>query len=232
MIRRLLRAAFSAGPAVHSHHHHHPAKFVKAVLPALPYGYGELAPALSPEILEVHHAKHHQAYVNKYNEAAEKLLNAYDKHDAHEIADLGKALRFHAGGHVNHAIYWENLAPANKEGGDLPDKQSKLTQLVTETWGGYEQFIAAFNAKTADIQGSGWGWLAYDPKSHRLSIEETANQFIISAEGRVPLLVVDVWEHAYYLQYKNVRPDYLKKIWEVINWKVVEQRLHDASIKK
>lgn len=201
-----------------------PSGFTKAVLPTLNYGYGDLAPAISADILEVHHGKHHLTYVNKYNEAVEKLQNSLAKGDHHAVADLTKAVRFHAGGHVNHAIYWENLASKNKAGGDLPKGDSLLTKSIVDHWGSYDNFVTAFNAKTVDIQGSGWGWLAIDPKTKKLTIEETKDQFIISAEGKTPLLVIDVWEHAYYLQYKNVRAEYLKKIWEVVNWKTVEQR--------
>lgn len=205
--------------------------FQKATLPTLSYGYGELAPAISGDIMEVHHGKHHQTYVNKYNEAIEKLQAALAKGDHHAAADLCKAVRFHAGGHVNHALYWENLAPANKAGGDLPAKDSPLGKAILASYGSFDAFIGAFNARSADIQGSGWGWLAVDPVTKSLSIEETPNQQIISAEGKTPLLVVDVWEHAYYLQYKNVRPDYLKKIWEVVDWGKAQQRYEKALAK-
>lgn len=201
----------------------------KAVLPSLPYGYGDLAPVLIPEILEVHHKKHHQKYVDKYNEANEKLQAALAKGDHHMASDLCKHVRFNGGGHVNHSLYWENLASKNKQGGDLPAKDSKLSKAIIEHWGSYETFINEFNKKIADVQGSGWGWLAYDQKSKKLSIEETKDQIIISAEERVPLLTIDVWEHAYYLQYKNLRPDYLTNIWKVINWRCVEDRFNKAS---
>ena len=200
----------------------------KATLPTLAYGYGDLAPVISADILELHHGKHHQTYVNKYNEATEKLEAALKKGDHHMVSDLCKQVRFNGGGHVNHALYWENLAPINKHGGDLPAKNSELSKSIIQAWGSYENMMKEFNTKAAEVQGSGWCWLAYCQKTKQLCIRETKDQFIISAEGPVPLLTVDVWEHAYYLQYKNQRPDYLKKIWEIINWKVVEKRFNEA----
>ena len=205
--------------------------FTKATLPNLPFGYADLAPVLIPEVLEVHHAKHHKTYVDKYNDGVEKLQAALSKGDAQTASDLMKKVRFNGGGHVNHSLYWENLAPKNKAGGDLPSSGSKLTKCINDSWGSIDHMIKEFNAKTAEVQGSGWGWLTLDPKSKKLSIETSQNQSIISAEDKVPLIVIDVWEHAYYLQYKNLRPDYLKKIWEVINWKTAEKRFEAAGSK-
>lgn len=201
----------------------------KAKVPDLPYGYGDLAPIISAEIMEVHHGKHHAKYVNDYNDTLALLEAAISKADHIAVANLGRHLRFHGGGHVNHSLYWENLAPANKEGGDLPDKNSELSKLVISHFGTFENFFNEFNARTVKIQGSGWGWLAYCPKTHALSIEESKDQTSIGAYNLKPLLTVDVWEHAYYLQYKNQRPEYLKKIWEIINWKTAEKRLHEAK---
>ena len=203
--------------------------FVKATLPTLEYGYNDLAPVITAEIMEVHHGKHHNAYVNNYNAAVEKFLDFEAKGNHHAASDLCKAIRFNGGGHVNHAIYWENLAPASRQGGSLPNKDSAISKAIVDSWGSYDNFIKDFNGRTAAIQGSGWGWLAYRPETKKLSIEETPNQEIISASGYKPLLVIDVWEHAYYLQYKNLRPDYLKRIWEIVNWKTVEKRFDEAT---
>lgn len=201
----------------------------KAKLPDLPYGYGDLAPIISADIMEVHHGKHHTKYVNDFNTALEKFEAAAAKGDHQALADLGQVLKFTGGGHVNHAIYWENLAPANKEGGDLPAKDSDLGKLVQHHFGGFEAFFAEFESRAVKVQGSGWGWLAYCNKTGTLSIQESKDQDCITASGLKPLITVDVWEHAYYLQYKNDRANYLKKIWEIINWKTAERRLKEAK---
>lgn len=201
----------------------------RAKLPDLPYGYGDLAPALTADILEIHHGKHHAKYVKDYNGVLEQFEAAASKGDHQTVADLGRHLRFHAGGHVNHSLYWENLAPANKEGGDLPAKDSELSKLVHQHFGNFEKFFLEFESVAAKIQGSGWGWLAYCPKTNTLSIEQSKDQSCVTSYGVRPLITVDVWEHAYYLQYKNERPAYLKKIWEVINWKTAERRLKEAK---
>jgi len=132
----------------------------KISLPDLKYDYGELAPVLSAEILETHHGKHHQNYVNAYNNLVPQLQEAIEKGDANKVSVLSNAVKFNAGGHINHAIYWENLASKNKEGGNLPSLSSPMSKKIVANWGGYEQFIKAFNTTAAPIQGSGWAWLA------------------------------------------------------------------------
>jgi Fe-Mn family superoxide dismutase len=204
-------------------------EYVPVTLPELSFGYNSLEPILTGEILEVHHKKHHQAYINNYNTLIQDLVKkAYEK-DSFGVQNLCGKVAFHAGGHNAHAWYWENLAPADNGGGILPDEKSPLTKAVLQHFGNYENFIKGFNAKTGAIQGSGWGWLAYDPATKGLSIQETANQDQVATKGLVPLLTVDVWEHAYYLQYKNLRPDYLTSIWKVINWRCVEERYNKAT---
>lgn len=162
--------------------------FQKAVVPELNYGYDELQPLISTEIMETHHGKHHTTYVNNYNSAMEQFSEAQQKGDHEKLSNLGQTIKFNGGGHVNHSIYWENLANPNKEGGDLPEASSQFAKDITEAWGGFDQFISAFNAQTAAIQGSGWGWLAHNSKTGRLSIESTPNQDIISGQGFDPLL--------------------------------------------
>lgn len=196
-----------------------------AKLPDLAYGYGDLAPIISADIMETHHGKHHQKYVSEYNAHMEKFEDALAKGN-HELAvNLSKKIAFNGGGHVNHALYWENLAPANKEGGDLPGKDTSLTKMVERQWGSYDKMIDMFNTKAAGVQGSGWCALTYCPKTKILNIDISKDQDIISADGPGILVLVDVWEHAYYLQYKNQRPEYLKKIWEIINWKPAIHRI-------
>jgi superoxide dismutase, Fe-Mn family len=193
----------------------------KQTLPDLPYAYDALEPVISGEIMELHHSKHHNTYVNNYNALVEKATDDV----AGDIA-LQSAIKFNGGGHVNHSIFWTNLAPISEGGGTPPT--GELLEAIKKEFGSLEQFIAQFSAKTAAVQGSGWGWLGYDAGKKRLAIETCANQDPLSTKGLVPLLGVDVWEHAYYLQYKNVRPDYLKAIWQVINWSNVAERYKTA----
>ena len=139
-------------------------------------------------------------------------------------------MAFTAGGYNAHKWYWENLAPADNGGGVLPDEKSPLTAAIQRDFGGYENLIEVFNERTKAVQGSGWGWLALDPVGKRLSVGETLNQDQVQTGGLVPLLTVDVWEHAYYLQYKNLRAEYLKEIWKVVNWRAVEERYLKATL--
>ena len=198
-------------------------------LPELQYGYHDLEPVLVGEIIEIHHKKHHQKYVDEYNRLSQELVTKIQDKSVHEVQKLCDKVAFNVGGHVAHKWYWENLAPARNGGGVLPDEKSNLSQAIVKSYGSFDNFVKKFNEKTKDIQGSGWGWLAYCPTTHGLSIEETRNQDLIETKGLIPLLTVDVWEHAYHIQYKNLRPDYLANIWQVMNWRCVEDRYNKAS---
>ncbi|KAK0469303.1 Mn superoxide dismutase [Desarmillaria tabescens] len=191
-------------------------------VPDLPYAYNALEPFISEEIMKLHHQKHHQAYVNGLNAAEEAYAKSTSTKD--HIA-LQSALKFNGGGHINHSLFWKNLAPAAEEGGKL--ESGPLKTLIERDFGSFEAFKKEFNTKTAAIQGSGWGWLGYDSKSGKLDIVTTANQDPLITH--TPLIGVDIWEHAFYLQYKNVKPDYLNAIWNVINFKEAEQRLAEAT---
>jgi Fe-Mn family superoxide dismutase len=136
-------------------------------------------------------------------------------------------LIFPGGGHVNHSIFWTNLAPPKKGGGAPPT--GDLAKRIETQWGSLDNFINKFSTQTAAVQGSGWGWLGYNKEQDRLVIQTLPNQDPLSTTGLAPLLGIDVWEHAYYLQYKNMRPDYLKAIWGVVNWKNVAERLENAK---
>eukprot|EP00127_Corallochytrium_limacisporum_P000201 Clim_evm18s7 gene=Clim_evmTU18s7 len=200
----------------------------KATLPDLPYDYGELEPFINAEIMLLHHSKHHNTYVTNYNAAVEQLEEAVHKGDVDKQIQLQSALKFNGGGHINHAIFWTNLAPQSQGGGDLAD--GELKKMIEAQWGSVDAFQQKFNATTAAVQGSGWGWLGYDKANKSLVIQPMPNQDPLEPlTGLVPLLGIDVWEHAYYLQYKNVRPDYLKQIWNIVNWKNVEERLASAK---
>lgn len=198
-------------------------------LPDLPYDYNALEPVISAEIMELHHKKHHHTYVAKLNEALEKYAEAEAKEDLATMISLQPAIRFNGGGHINHSIFWTNLAPQNKGGGEHP--KGDLADALNERWGSFEKFVEVFNATAAPIQGSGWCWLGFCKVTHQLVIETCANQDpLLGTKPVIPILGVDVWEHAYYLQYKNVRPDYLKAIWKVVNWSNVSERY--AEVKK
>lgn len=197
-------------------------------LPDLNYDYGELEPAISGKIMELHHSKHHNTYVNTYNTTLEKYAEAEAKGDHEAMIGLQSALKFNGGGHINHSIFWTNLAPPKQGGGGTPE--GDLLKAIEQEFGDFESFKKTFNTKTASVQGSGWGWLGYNPEKKKINIVTTQNQDpCLPTTGHIPLLGVDVWEHAYYLQYKNVRPDYLNAIWEVINWKNVAERYSSAK---
>ena len=127
-------------------------------------------------------------------------------------------------------MYWENLAPKGNPGGILPDANSNFSQEIVKCFGTYDNFKTKFNAATGAIEGSGWGWLGYNPMTHQLTVEQTLNQDNVESRDLVPLLTIDVWEHAYYLQYKNLRPEYLNNIWDVVNWRCVEDRFNKAVL--
>ncbi len=196
-------------------------------LPNLPYSYEALEPVISREIMELHHKKHHQGYVTNLNSSLEgyQKLQAENKIDG--MIALQKAINFNGGGHFNHTLFWENLAPKG-EGGE---PQGQLLKSIEHYFGSLDKMIEEMSAKTAAVQGSGWGWLALDPQKKCLRVATCQNQDPLSTQGLIPLLGIDVWEHAYYLQYKNVRPDYVKAIWQIINWKTVNERFEKAHSK-
>lgn len=200
----------------------------KFVLPDLEYDYAELEPYISAEIMNIHHTKHHQTYVTNLNNFSTQLEEAVEKKDVSSIVSLQQAIKFNGGGHLNHTIFWKNLIPVSKGGGDLPT--GELRSMIEGQYGSLDALQTSMSASTVAVQGSGWGWLGYDKINKKLSITTTFNQDPLQATtGLVPLLGIDVWEHAYYLQYKNVRPDYLKNIWSIINWKDVAERLEAAK---
>jgi len=196
-------------------------------LPKLPYELGDLVPVISEEIMSLHYNKHHAAYVANLNKALEQLAVAEKNNDLSQMVALQSAIKFNGGGHINHSIFWTNLAPVNK-GGGVPPK-GPLKEAIDKKFGSLDKFIEEFSAKAVAIQGSGWAWLGYHKGKNCICIETCDNQDPLSTKGLVPLLGVDVWEHAYYLQYKNVRADYVKAIWKIINWQNVEERYQAAQ---
>nr|WP_221635469.1 superoxide dismutase [Actinomadura hallensis] len=193
-------------------------------LPDLPYDYAALEPAITGEILELHHAKHHAAYVKGANDTLEKLEEARDKGQLGGLVGLEKTLAFNLSGHVLHTIFWDNLSP---DGGDRPD--GELGSAIDEHFGSFDAFKKQLTQATATVQGSGWGVLGWEPLGQRLIIQQVYDHHGNVGIGSTPLLVFDAWEHAYYLQYKNVRPDYVQKLWDLVNWNDVAARLTAAK---
>ena len=188
-------------------------------LPDLPYDYGALAPHIAPEIMELHHSKHHNTYVTALNDTLEKLAAAREKNDFGAIAGLEKTLAFNLGGHINHSIFWKNLSP---DGGGKPT--GELAAAIDDQFGSFDAFQAQFTAAATTIQGSGWAILGKDPIANKLLIFQLYDQQANIPVGITPIVMLDMWEHAFYLQYKNVKPDYVKAWWNVVNWADAQER--------
>ena len=188
-------------------------------LPDLPYDYGALAPHIAPEIMELHHSKHHNTYVTALNDTLEKLAAAREKGDFGTIVGLEKTLSFNLGGHINHSIFWKNLSP---DGGGKPT--GDLAAAIDDQFGSFDAFQGQFTAAAATIQGSGWAILAKEPIANKLLIFQLFDQQANVPVGLTPVAMLDMWEHAFYLQYKNVKPDYIKAWWNVVNWADAQER--------
>ena len=185
--------------------------------------YGALEPVISGDHA-LHHAKHHNTYVTNFNVAMEKYGGGAERRRRDDDLLQG-AIKFNGGGHVNHSLFWKNLAPP----GECAPPEGELLSMIERDFGSLDALKTKFAAQTVAVQGSGWGWLGYDKATQKLAVATTANQDPCSTVGLVPLLGVDVWEHAYYLQYKNVRPDYVNAIWDIVNWKDVAGNLTAAK---
>ena len=204
----------------------------KYELPKLPYAYNALEPHIDAQTMEIHHTKHHQAYTNGLNTALEslsaelqnmeltKLLSSIDK----VPENVRGAVNFHGGGYDNHTLFWNNMKPngGGEAGGSVAD-------VINSSFGGFANFKEKFTKDTGAIQGSGWGWLVYNPQSKKVEFTTMPNQNSPRTKGLIPLLGLDVWEHAYYLKYQNRRPDYITAWWNVVNWDEVDKRLSKAK---
>lgn len=195
-------------------------------LPELGYDYGALEPSISGRIMELHHSKHHKAYVDGANTALAKLVESRDAGEFANVNKLEKDLAFNLGGHVNHSVFWTNMSP---DGGDAPT--GELAAAIGDEFGSFDRFRAHFTAVALGVQGSGWAVLAWDSIGERLIIQQFFDQQSNFAAGTVPLLMLDVWEHAYYLDYLNVRADYVKAFWNIVSWDNVQSRLDAARTK-
>ncbi|KTR96004.1 superoxide dismutase [Microbacterium testaceum] len=198
----------------------------KYTLPELPYDYAALEPHISATIMELHHSKHHQTYVNGANTTLDLLAEAREKGDFANINRLQKDLAFNLGGHTNHSIFWTNLSP---NGGDKPT--GDLEAAIDDQFGSFDAFRAQFTAAALGVQGSGWAGLFWDSIGENLVIQQFFDQQGQIVAGTVPLLLLDVWEHAYYLDYKNVRADYVKAFWNIANWADAQERFAAAREK-
>ena len=192
-------------------------------LPDLPYDYAALEPHISGRIMELHHDKHHATYVAGANTALEKLAAAREAGDFAAVNLHEKNLAFNLGGHVNHSVFWENLSP---DGGDKPT--GELAAAIDEFFGSFDAFQKHFAANAVGIQGSGWSILGWDSVGQKLAIFQLYDQQSNFPLGLTPIVVLDMWEHAFYLDYVNVKADYVKAWWNIVNWADADQRFTRA----
>lgn len=197
----------------------------KYTLPELPYDYSALEPHYAAKVLELHHDKHHAAYVKGANTTLEKLAEARAKDDFAAINQLQKNLAFHLSGHILHSLMWKNLAP---KAGGAPE--GELRAAIDESFGSFDAMKGQISEAANNIQGSGWSTLAWEPVGKTLVVEQVYDHQGNIGNGTVPLLVLDMWEHAYYLQYQNVKADWVKAFWQLVNWQDVAKRF--ASVGK
>ena len=204
----------------------------KYTLPEMPYAYDALEPHIDAQTMEIHHSKHHQKYTDGMNGALEKLSPELQGKDIEEILsnikqvpdDVKGAINFNGGGYDNHKLFWNSM---KQNGGGEPT--GAIADAINDSFGSFAEFKELFSSKTAPLQGSGWGWLVYNPNSGKVEYKAMSNQTSPRTEGLVPLLGLDVWEHAYYLKYQNKRPDYITAWWNLINWDEVNDRFSKAK---
>ena len=195
-------------------------------LPELPYDYAALEPHISGRIMELHHDKHHATYVEGANKTLEQLDEARDKADFTRLAALEKALAFNLSGHVLHSLFWQNMAP--KAGGR---PEGDLAAAIDRDFESFDKFKKQLNAAAASIMGSGWAALVWEPLGERLVVSQIYDHQSNLAQAGTPLLVLDAWEHAYYLQYENRKTDFFEKVWAVWDWEDVGSRFKQAQRK-
>jgi superoxide dismutase, Fe-Mn family len=193
-------------------------------LPELPYPYNALEPFISEGIMRLHHDKHHQSYVTGLNKAELNLKKARETNDFSLIKHWSRELAFHGSGHYLHTIFWENMSP---NGGEVP--QGILKGEIESYFGSFEAFKNQFSEAAKQVEGVGWAILVWSPRARHLEILQSERHMILTQWGTIPLLVLDVWEHAYYLQYKNNRAEYVDNWWNIVNWHDVEMRFEKAA---
>ncbi|HZW10796.1 MAG TPA: superoxide dismutase [Phycisphaerales bacterium] len=185
-------------------------------LPALPYDYAALEPHIDAQTMRIHHDKHHAGYVAGLNKALAQLAQLRESGDPALVAHWSKQLSFHGGGHINHTLFWHCMAPPSAGGGGEP--AGALADAIARDFGAFDGFAWQFKEAAKAVEGSGWAWLAFEPIAGRLVVSQMENQQKLLFTGLVPLLGVDVWEHAYYLKYQNRRADYVDAFMQVVNW--------------
>ncbi len=182
-------------------------------LPDLAYDFAALEPHMSAQVLELHHDKHHAAYVKGANTALEALSEARANDDFSDITKLQKDLAFHVSGHILHSLFWENLSP---DGGGKPE--GELAEQIDKDFGGFDRFQSHMKEAAATVQGSGWALATWEPAAQRIIVQQVYDHQGNHGQGSVPLLAFDAWEHAYYLQYKNVKADFFEALWNIVDW--------------
>jgi Fe-Mn family superoxide dismutase len=196
------------------------------VLPKLPYEPEALEPHIDAQTMRIHHERHHQAYVNGLNTALDKLAEIRaGSGDPATLELWQRRLSFHGGGHINHVLFWTNMAPEGHGG----EPGGSLMDAIRRDFGSFDAFDKFFRDTSAAVEGSGWGWLVHEPVSNRLMVLQMHNQQHSVFAGVTPLLGIDVWEHAYYLKYQNRRGDYIAAFMKVINWNEVQRRFEAAT---
>ncbi|NPV04341.1 MAG: superoxide dismutase [Syntrophaceae bacterium] len=191
-------------------------------LPKLPYGYKELEPHISGEQLQLHHEKHHQAYVTGANAVFERLEQSRKAGSDLDMKAALKELSFHMGGHLLHSLFWENLAPAGRGGGGKPP--GVLGAALDKEFGGFERFRMEFTQAALTVEGSGWAALSWCPISNRPLVLQIEKHNVNVCPALPVLMVLDVWEHAYYLDYKNLRAKFVEAFWNIVNWEAANRR--------
>lgn len=222
-------AAFaSAVPVLHAIGFEPPAAPGKHELPALPYPVEALEPFIDAQTMQIHHGKHHLAYVNGLNKAEDELAKARAADDFALIQHWSKQAAFHGGGHWLHSMFWKVMGAPGSLGGGEPT--GELMAALNESFGSFSAFKKQFSAAAAAVEGSGWALLHYRHDDGRLLVLQAENQHKLSSWGSTPILGIDVWEHAYYLKYQNKRADYVAAWWNVVNWNAVSANL--ASLRR
>ncbi len=195
-------------------------------LPALPYAYDALDPYIDEATMRLHHDRHHLGYVKGLNMALNRLAGASRSNDHDLVKHWSREVAFHGSGHLLHSLFWSNMSP---EGGGEP-RDRALASMIKRDFGSFQNFSAYFMAASAKVEGSGWGILAYEPLGRRLVVLQAEKHQNLTQWGCVPLLVLDVWEHAYYLKYQNRRRDFVAAFMNVVNWEDVAARLEKAVV--
>ncbi len=191
-------------------------------LPQLPYNYNTLEPYIDEKTIEIHHSKHHQAYIDKLNIALQKHPDLFEKSIKELLKninsvpeDIRTAVKNNGGGHFNHTLFWENLSPNSPK-----EPKGELKEAINNKFGSFENFKKEFTEQATLHFGSGWTWLCIEP-NNELIIISTKNQNCPLSEGLTPILTIDLWEHSYYLKYQNRRPEYIEAWWNIVNWEKI-----------